>query len=96
MNDIEISWRDFLEKPFPEVSAGVEIEGVDLAGLDTYTAGCVETFIERKGQLDRKRIHILQNCSRELDLAVSQLDGEAKIYFEHLRNLAKQVLVAVS
>jgi hypothetical protein len=96
MNEIEKSWHHFLKKPFPEGIAGKEIEGIELAGLDSYSAGCIDTFIDNNGRLDQKRISVLQNCSKELDTVILHLDGEAKDYFEHLGNLAKQVLNAVS
>jgi hypothetical protein len=96
MTEIKQSWQDFLKMPFPYGCAGTEVEDIDLASLDTFSAGCIDAFIDREGRLDRKRISVLKNCSRELDKVVSHLDGEAKEYFEHLRILTKQVLDVVS
>jgi hypothetical protein len=45
MKEIEQSWSIFLEKPFPEDCVGLEIEGIELVSLDTFSAGCIETFI---------------------------------------------------
>ena len=91
MKDVEKSCDEFRAKPFPEGYAGVEVEGICLASLDTFTAGCIDTFVD-KGCLDRRRISVLKDCAKDLNVVVEHLDGEAKYYFEHLRSLAEQVL----
>jgi hypothetical protein len=91
MKDIEKSWNEFRAKPFPEDYAGVEIESICLASLDTFSAGCIDTFIDRD-HLDRQQLSVLKDCTKDLNVVVKYLDGEAKDYFEHLRSLAKQVL----
>jgi hypothetical protein len=95
MKDIEKSWNEFLVKPFPGGQAGIEIEGIELASLDTFAAGCIDTFIHNRGHLDQQQTSILKDCAKEIDVVVTHLDGEAKIYFERLRSLAKQVLHSV-
>ena len=92
MKDIEKSWNEFLVKPFPGGQAGIEIEGIELASLDTFAAGCIDTFIHNRGHLDQQQSSLLEDCVKDLDVIVTHLDGETKIYFEHLRSLAKQVL----
>jgi hypothetical protein len=96
MKEIEESWSTFLEKPFPEDCVGLEIEGVELVSLDTFSAGCIDTFVGNKGKLDATRISVLKNCVQDLDKVVKSLDGNAKSYFEHLRLLSVQVLKSVS
>ena len=91
MKGIEKSWSEFRAKPFPEGYAGVEVEGICLASLDTFSAGCIDTFVGR-GRLEQQQISSLKDCLKDLDLVVKHLDGEAKNYFDHLRSLANQVL----
>ena len=95
MKDIEKSWNEFRAKPFPEGYAGIEVEGIELASLDTFAAGCIDTFIHNNGHLDQQRISILKDCSKDLDIVVKHLEGEAKNYFGHLQSLSQQVLRAV-
>ena len=94
MKDLGKSWDEFRAKPFPEGYAGEEIEGICLASLDTFTAGCIDTFVDKR-RLDRKRISVLNDCAKDLNIVVEHLDGEAKGYFEHLLTLANRILAAV-
>jgi hypothetical protein len=95
MGDIEKMWGDFQSKPFPEGCAGVSIKGVELTSLDTFAAGCIDTFVERRGRLDSRRVYILRQCSKELEIVVKNLDGEARSYFERLQSLSEKVLQSV-
>ena len=92
MNNIEEIWRDFVAKPFPEGYAGVEVEGIELASLDTFAAGCIDTFLSNRGHLDAGRVSALKQCASELATVVKNLDGEAKGYFEQLHLITRQVL----
>ena len=96
MNNIEKSWNTFMEKAFPEDCVGLEVEGIELVSLDTFSAGCIDTFIDNKGWLDIERKTILKNCVQELDIVVKHLEGNSKNYFVHLQLLSEQVLKAVS
>jgi hypothetical protein len=96
MNDIEKIWRDFEAKPFPEGYAGVEVEGVELASLDTFASGCIDTFVRSKGRLDAGRVSVLKQCDKELGIVVKKLEGEAKDYFEQLHLLTDRVLRSVA
>ena len=95
MSDIGKMWRAFQAKPFPEGCAGVSIEGVELASLDTFAAGCIDTFVETRGRLNSRRISILRQCSKELEVVVKNLNGEARSYFEQLQSLSEKVLQSV-
>jgi hypothetical protein len=96
MKEIEKSWNEFLEKPFPEDCVGLEVEGIELVSLDTFSAGCIATFIANKGSLDAQQISILKDCLQELNKVVKHLNGDDKSYFEHLRLMSEQVLKTVS
>ena len=94
MSDIEEAWDEFQSEPFPEGCAGLEVEGIELASLDTFAAGCVDAFVAGGGRLDPGRLSALRRCSDELGIVVQKLDGEAKVYFERLRSLAGKVLAS--
>lgn len=96
MNEIEKSWSEFLKKPFPKDCVGLEIEGIELISLDTFSAGCIDTFINKKGSLNVEQISTLKGCLKELGKVEKHLSGNAKNYFEHLRSLSAQVLKSVS
>jgi hypothetical protein len=95
MSEIEEAWDEFQSVPFPEGCVGLEVEGVELASLDTFAAGCIEAFVAGGGRLDPDRLSVLRQCSGELGLVVEKLDGEARSYFERLRLLTGQVLASV-
>jgi len=90
MDDLVTSWQDFQGKPFPPECAGRGIQGIDLVALDTFTAGCISTYIERKGQLDTQRRTILQTCIQELQTVTAQLEGTNQAYFVQLLRLASE------
>ena len=92
MNSVEEARRDFAARPFPEGYAGVEVEGIELASLDTFAAGCIDTYVRSNGRLDAGRLSILKRCAAELEAVVNNLDGEAKEYFERLQLLSGEVL----
>jgi hypothetical protein len=94
MKDIKKSWGEFRAKPFPADYIGEEIEGICLTALDTFTAGCIDTFVDG-GRLNRRRISVLKDCAKDLNIVVEHLNGDAKDYFKHLLSLAERVLVAV-
>jgi hypothetical protein len=95
MKEIEKSWNEFRDKPFPVAYTGMEVECICITTVDTFAAGCIDTFVDR-GRLDRRRISVLKDCAKDLGVVVKHLDGEAKDYFEQLRSLAEQVLSKVN
>jgi hypothetical protein len=95
MNNIEKSWNTFMETAFPKDCVGLEVEGIELFSLDTFSAGCIDTFIDNNGWLDIQRKTVLKNCVQELDIVVKHLEGDCKNYFDQLRLLSGQVLKAV-
>ena len=97
MNDfaeIEKLWLEFRSLPYPESSAE-EVKGICVITLDTFTAGCIDTFISGKGRLDKKRKSILRQSQKELEIVVDNLSGEGKTYFEKLLNLTDKIVPAL-
>lgn len=96
MKNLEKTWRDFSAKPFPEGCTGVDIDGIDPVELDTFAAGCIQTFVGENGHLDAERTSILKKCANELDAIVPTLEGEALDYFSELQLLSYEVLRVAS
>ena len=90
-SEIQRLWQEHL-RPFPKGYGGEEIDGIDLALLDTETAGCIYTYINSGGQLDPWRTEILKNCLNDLTAVTQKLDGNAFDFFNQLKILAKLVL----
>jgi len=88
-------WREHVQAPFPEGLAGQEVAGICITSLDTFTAGCIDTFISRAGNLDLWRTAVLGLCYRDLAMVVCELEGEDRQYFGRLEQLARMVLEAV-
>ncbi|MBN1764856.1 MAG: hypothetical protein JW860_06325 [Sedimentisphaerales bacterium] len=59
MEEIQKLWFERYQVPFPRGLADKEIAGECLVSLDTFTAGCISSFIEKKGSLDPDRIENL-------------------------------------
>jgi hypothetical protein len=91
MKSFEKIWQDFVSKPFPEGCRGVEVEGIELYSLETFAAGCIDTFI-RNGDIDSERITALRRCAEEIEVVVPRLEGEAEEYFGQLELLSREVL----
>jgi hypothetical protein len=94
--NIQKIWRNFAMRPFPDGCAGVKVQGIELASLDTFAAGCIDTFVSNNGCLDRDRISILKRCAEEIKVVVPTLQGEAMDYFEQLQFLSQEVLRVAS
>jgi len=95
VNEIKVMWDEWKAIPFPTDYSGKDVEGICITSLDSYAAGCIDTFISRKGSLDSRRISVLENCKKDLEIVVKSLDGEARAYFERLLKLSKVVLASV-
>jgi hypothetical protein len=88
-------WREHCAAPFPERLAGQEVAGICVASLDTFAAGCIQTFVSHGGRLGDEKVAVLDCCRRDLSVVVKEMNGEAKEYFARLENLARMVLDAV-
>ena len=75
--DIKTSWSAFASLPFPDGYAGQEIDCVCLVELDTFAAGCVDTFVSNRGRLDAKRIGVLDQCAVDLSRVLPELSVTA-------------------
>jgi hypothetical protein len=92
MREIRRRWEAWRQLPFPEGLAGEEVNGICLTSLDTFAAGCIDTFLERRGSLDAERIAVLRRCAGELRAVVPALAYEAAVYFGELSAIADLVL----
>ena len=95
VSEIEIMWNEWKDIPFPSDYAGEDVEGICLVSLDTFAAGCIDTFVSRKGSLDAQRISTLKKCEKELEIISNKLEGNAKLYFEQLLLMTQKILATV-
>ncbi len=96
MSETETMWNEWKAIPFPSDYSGKDVENICVVSLDSYTAGCIDTFICRKGSLDAERISILKKCQKDLEIVTNKLEGNAKLYFEQLLQMAQKVLATVN
>lgn len=59
----------------------------ELMTLDTVIGGCVTFYLESEGELDERRIDILQTCLEELEALLPDLSDHAAEYFQRLRQV---------
>jgi hypothetical protein len=93
-------WAEFMAQPFPRGYIGkgelAELD-IDLAELDTFAAGCIDTFIANRGKLDTERIVVLKRCIEKLK-TLSELFDEnnpkQKAYANQLLVLSEKVIAA--
>jgi len=90
--DIQQSWSEFFDRPFPDGWAGEEVNGVCVTSVDSFAAGCIDTFLSNGGTLDSHRIDVLRRCATDLARVLPQLDDEVRDYFGHLNDLITAVL----
>ena len=87
-------WKAWRARPFPSEPAASSDLGFELRSIDTFAAGCLETFSQH-GSLDDQRIAVLEQCLRDLHPLLSQLPEPAGEYFAELAALCRSVLGAV-
>jgi hypothetical protein len=92
---IEPLWREHHAAEFPAVCRGRDIDGIDFVMLEADVAGCVLTFLKRRGALDLRRTAILGVCYRNVTYVLPKMPTEARPYFERVERLARLVLDAV-
>ena len=95
VSEVKIMWNEWKAIPFPSDYAGEDVEGICVISLDTFTAGCIDTFISRKGSLDSQRVSTLKKCKKDLEIVSNKLEGDAKLYFERLLLMTQKVLATV-
>ena len=86
-----------MSRPFPRGLAGEEVDGECLASLDTFAAGCIDTFLSsRTHSLDSRRLKVLTDCAQRLSRVCPQLPDEHRVYFDTLREISERVLRVLS
>src|SRR5262249_46058024 len=65
--EIQSMWDAWRARPFPSEYAGKDVAGICVTSIDSFAAGCIDTFISRKGNLDEERISVLQTCKDDLE-----------------------------
>lgn len=53
-DSVQRLWDEHCDAPFPARLGGQEIAGVEMVMLDADIAGCVQTWLANKGQLDKR------------------------------------------
>jgi len=87
-------WKAWRERPFPSEPPASSELGFELRSIDSFAAGCLDTFSER-GALDDQRIGVLERCLRDLDRLLPQVPESAGDYFATLAKLCRSALGAV-
>ncbi len=91
MQKIEQEWAEYCKLPFPDELVHVEIEGVCLASLDSFAAGCISRYLDDHS-LDVECKTILEDCSSKLRKIVSELQGPANVYILRLQTLVTLII----
>ena len=91
MKSITEKHQTFIKLPFPEKLAGKELLGIDLISLDTFTAGLIDKYITRNGNLSSSDSKLLDKLNIELKSVLKELDGIEKTYFSCLWSLVNQI-----
>ena len=92
--EIRSQWDRWSKIPFPAGASDMEANGHDLVSIDTFSAGCIDTFVANRGKLDRERIDVLRSCVADLKSRVGELTGDVRTYFADLLNISLMVLTA--
>jgi len=92
LNEIKRRWEAWRSRPFPQSACDSNLCDVDLASIDTFSAGCINTFVSNDGKLDRNRIRLLQGNAPELDRVLNALTNDTEEYFRELSKLSNLVL----
>ena len=87
-------WKAWRERPFPSGVSTFDTGEIDMVSLDTFAAGCLDTYFEC-GRLDDQRIGVLEECVRDLHQALPRLSGEPSEYFAELAAFCRRVLAAL-
>ncbi len=91
-NEIRIRWEGWMNRPFPDGASDIESGEIDLMSIDTFAAGCIDTFVTSRGRLDEERIKILRGCAKALEAVLHELSGEINIYFAELGDISHLIL----
>ena len=92
LDEIKKRWEIWRALPFPSDIYESEFNGFDLTSIDTFSAGCIDVFLENNGKLDPKRIEVLRNCNDDLNKMYDGLSVSSREYFKELSKLSRLVL----
>jgi hypothetical protein len=92
VDEIRLMWDEWKQIPFPSEYGGKDVAGICVTSVDTFAAGCIDTFVSRNGRLDKRRITVLAKCKDDLEVVVNSLDRDALTYFTNLLLLSERVL----
>jgi hypothetical protein len=95
VDEIQSMWDEWKTQRFPSEYSGKDVAGICVTSLDSFAAGCISTFIFRRGHLDKQRIFVLEKCKADLEVVVNSVDGNAHTYFNNLLLLSNRVLQLV-
>ncbi|TWU43549.1 hypothetical protein Q31b_25900 [Novipirellula aureliae] len=60
---------------------------------DTFTAGCIDSYLSSKTKLPPQKVAILRECSDDLKTALSaNLPSDVRVYFSQLQAIAELVI----
>ena len=90
-----VLWKRHCSEPVPPRLVGKRVQGIEVTSLDTYIAGCIQTFMDRKGKLDLWRTAILGRCYRDVSVVAISLKGREKAYYKRLMILTGLILQIV-
>ena len=93
--ELEECWQTFQEIPFPDNMRGKSILGICLVSLDSTVSGCISSALlpnEGSKILEAENIESLKSSLKSLEIIISDLEGESKLYFKYLKLLITKVL----
>jgi hypothetical protein len=95
LSEIKSVWDEWKTTTFPSEYVGKDVAGVCVTSVDSFAAGCIDTFITGKGRLDTQRITVLEKCRADLEIVLRNVEGDASAYFAKLLLLCESVLQSV-
>ena len=88
--DVARMWQEHSTRPFP-ADGNYEFGDIELHEIDTFSAGCILTFVKSR-QLTSEQRTVLKKCQSDLDEVLPNLVGQSRNYFKKLNELMKAVL----
>ena len=93
MATIRELWGQHRLAGFPDGLRGAEQQGEDLVLLDADIVGCVQAFLANGDRLDDQRAAVLEVCYQKVSSIELSLEGDQRVYFARLRQMAQDVLL---
>jgi len=91
MDSLRGEWDKLKSRPFPRSGFVSDDQRGELAGADSFAAGCILSFIAT-GSLDNTRIAVLKGCLTDIERELPALSAEAKDYFERFSEIGKSII----